>query len=371
MRRSRGAWVVAVLVAAAAAACSHGDDGFSPEGDEGGAPHYEGGASDATQPGTGDGASAAETGAHAEGGGGGGEGGIGAPEAGSDEATGHEASAGEEAGSDAGSGDGGEPGAESGADAHAEAGGEQEASTAESGSEGGSDASVGDASDGAAEAALEASTGSVDARQDASSILAPTCDGVIGAGEYGGAGNQAASSSGQTWYMTWDAQNLYVAVAGANIDEGSILYVAIDPSHTGWPAGGSTAGELYDSTDVTTLPFPAVLAVYAHDGYTESRVAAGGAWGAANTTSVTLCDNGTTQVREEVIPWSLVGGRPHAFGWTGYLAANGNANPQGYIYGQMPTDDPSGGPANDDTFAKYFRVSDAEAVPTMPFADEP
>ena len=41
--------------------------------------------------------------------------------------------------------------------------------------------------------------------------------------------------------------------------------------------------------------------------------------------------------------------QPAAFGWTGYLAAHGTSNPHGYIYGQMPTGDPSGGPANNDT----------------------
>ena len=238
-------------------------------------------------------------------------------------------------------------------------------------------------SDGAAEAAHEASTTEDAAaggglrstrEQDAPSIVAPTCDGVIGAGEYGGAGMRAASSSRADLlrYMTWDAQNLYVAVAGANIDEGSILTTS--PSTRRPPAGCDRAprpGSSTTSTNVTTLPFPAVLAVYAHDGYTEARVGGTGGWGAANTTGVTLCDNATTQVREEVIPWSLVGQEPYGFGWTGYLAANGNANPQGYVYGQMPADNPAGGPANNDTFTKYFRVGTAAAVPTTPFADEP
>jgi hypothetical protein len=200
-----------------------------------------------------------------------------------------------------------------------------------------------------------------DAKADASSIVAPTCDGVVGPNEYGGAGNQAASSSGQTWLMTWDTTNLYVAIEGANIDEGSILYLTP-------PGAGTTTGELYDSTKVTTLPFGAQLAVYAHDGYTEARLPAGTGWGAPNTTAVRLCDSATMQVREEVIPWSLLLGMPASFGWTGYLAANGNTNPNGFIYGQMPTTNPGGGPANNATFTHYYEISSTTTGLSAPFS---
>lgn len=285
------------------------------------------------------------------------------PEAGGEDATDHEGGATEEAGSEGGGGSTNEAGLDATAEAAPEASTSPEASTGEAGSEAGADSSATDASDAGAEATADAS-------EDAPSVVAPVCDGAIGAGEYGGAGNQAAATSGQTWYVTWDAQNLYVAIANANVLEGSILYVAVDPLSPTPPANGTTSGELYDSTDVTTLPFAAQLVVYAHDGYTESRVTSGSTWGSPDTVSVTLCDDATTQTREEVIPWSLLGGRPGNFGWTGYLAANGNANPQGYIYGQMPTDDPSGSPANAAAFTTYFYVPDGAGVPTSPFSDE-
>ena len=364
MRISRGGWVGTVVLAAVAA-CSSGDDSsFPPMGSEGGAPHYDGGGDDATSPAEGGPDGAADAPASAE------AGGDGPVEASSAEEAGGEAApgeAGEEAGVDASH----QAGSDAGLDAATEA-------AAEAGVEAGPDAPPEAAVDAAPDAAEEASTGSdagadasQDAPPDAISIVAPVCDGVIGANEYGGAGNQAASSTGQTWLMTWDDTNLYVAIESANIDEGSILYLAVAPGGSGAPSGGVTSGLLYDSTDVTTLPFAAQLAVYAHDGYTEGRTASAGAWSSPNTTAVLLCDNGTTQVREEVIPWSLLGGRPAAFGWTGYLAANGNSNPSGYIYGEMPTGNPGGGPANNDTFAQYYEVASSVTDVSTPFADVP
>jgi hypothetical protein len=372
MRTTRGVWVGTVFLAAAAA-CSTGDTTtFTPE--EGGAPHYDSGAADGT------GGSSGAGGDGATGAGGdssahdapAGDAASGATDAGQD---GSPAEASAEAGADAAGSDAGhdaaaEGGADAGADAAPEAGVEAgpeaatgpdaapEAGAVEAGPEAGADAPA------------EAADAAQDAAPDAPSIVAPTCDGVIGAGEYGGASYQLATGTGQTWYVTWDDVNLYVAISSANIDEGDILYLAVDPGGSGGPAGGSTSGRLYDSTDITTLPFAGQLVAYAHDGYTEARTASGGAWGSPDTTSVRLCDNGTTSAREEVIPWALVGGRPASFGWFGYLAANGNQNPNGYIYGQVPQDDPGGGPANNDTYTHYFFVPDATPTVGTPFTHE-
>ena len=360
MRISRGGWVVTVVLGAVAA-CSTGDDtSFAPMGSEGGAPHYDGGGDDATGPDAAGHDGAADAPAEASGDDATAEaGGDGPVEAASPEEAGGEAAAGEagaEAGPDASHDAGVEAGADTGSDA-AE-GGHDAASEADAEAH---DAGVEAGPDAPAEAAADAgSDAAPDAKADASSFVAPTCDGVIGPNEYGGVGNQAASSSGQTWLMTWDSTNLYVAIEGANINEGSILYLTP-------PGAGTTTGELYDSTKVTTLPFSAQLAVYAHDGYTEARLPSGTGWGAPNTTAVRLCDNATMQVREEVIPWSLLLGMPASFGWTGYLAANGNTNPNGFIYGQMPTTNPGGGPANNDTFTHYYEISNTTTGLSAPF----
>jgi hypothetical protein len=370
----RGVWVGTVLVATAAACSTGTDTSFEP--DEGGAPHYEGGASsDSGKPGSG---GDATTGSEA--GGGDATSGVDATEA----SPAAEASSTAEAGLDGGAGDahleasGGDGSAtgdggsdaapieEAGADAPPEAQAEPD-----SGSDGAAGAGTEAGPDAAPEAGVDAATdAAADAGPDAISIVPPTCDGAIGAGEYGGSGNQAAAAPAQTWYMTWDETNLYVAIANANVDEGCVIYLAIDPSSA---AGGTTSGHLYDSTDITTLPFSATLVVYAHDGYTEARTATGGAWSAtADTTSVRQCDNATTQVREEVIPWSLIGGRPASFGWLGYIAAasSSTSNPNGYIYGQIPADNRGGGPANNLTYTHYYLVPDATPGVDLPFANE-
>jgi hypothetical protein len=271
---------------------------------------------------------------------------------------------GPEGGNDATQGDTGSP--------------DEGASETGGGSEGGTEAGPGlDAGmDGAGEAAENEAGGDAGTESGSDApvetggdggFVAPTCDGVIGAGEYGGVADEQASSNGQVWYMTWDATNLYVAISSANVAEGDVIYVAIAP---GSDAGaGLTAGQPYDGTDITTMPFAASLVVYAHQNYIEARTPSGGAWGMPNTMApLQVCVNTTTNAREEVIPWSLIGGRPASFGWFGYFAAAGHST--GFIYGQMPIDDPGGGPANAETYTKYYAVPDATPGVDTPFADE-
>jgi hypothetical protein len=382
MVSSRGVWVGAVVLAAVAA-CSQGDDGSFPSGDgEGGAPHYDGSLADTGtgSSGSSGGGSGSSSGSSSSSGGGGSSGADGA----ADGTTGEEASteasspvdgsveaatpeAGEEAsveasteaGEDAGVHEAGveagpeEAGAEAGVDAGVEAGPDAAADTGTT------------AEAGPAEAGVDASDAAVEAGIDAGTIVPPVCDGVINPGEYGSSAYQATDGSGQTWYMTWDSTNLYLAISDATISEGNVVYLST-------PTTGLSAGQTYDGTDITTLPFSAQLVFYAKDGYTEARIPSGGAWGTPNQTAVKLCDNGTTEAREEVIPWSLIGGRPPSFGWFGYLAASqaNGQNPQGFIYGEMPKDNPGGGPANAETYTKYFVVPNATPGMDTPFADE-
>ena len=60
----------------------------------------------------------------------------------------------------------------------------------------------------------------------------PTIDGSIGTGEYG-TNNQLnnAGGTGQTWYMTWDASNLYVGIVNANLSEGAVLFIKGNPQN--------------------------------------------------------------------------------------------------------------------------------------------
>ena len=55
----------------------------------------------------------------------------------------------------------------------------------------------------------------------------PTIDGFIAPGEYGSNNSLSnAGNTGQTWYMTWDATNLYVGIVNANLSEGAVIYVS-------------------------------------------------------------------------------------------------------------------------------------------------
>jgi len=288
---------------------------------------------------------------------------------------------GPEAGDDATSDDGG-GGSDAAGDSPAETGPGDAASDASAGGDGGSDAGANDAAGGgdasdAGSAADASDSGTSDASDggsappdagDGGGFVAPTCDGVIGAGEYGDATHQdGPTATGQTWYLTWNDTNLYVAIAGATVTEGNVIYLAPNPGDGGT---GLTSGQPYDNTDITALPFAADLVVYGKDGYDDAQVVSNGAWGSPTASAIQVCTNGTTKTREEVIPWSLLGGRPASFGWLGYVAANRNNNAQGYIYGQMPTDDPGGAPANNLTYTRYFAVPDATPGVDAPFAHE-
>ena len=91
----------------------------------------------------------------------------------------------------------------------------------------------------------------------------PTIDGSIGSGEYGN-NNQLnnAGNTGQTWYMTWDSNNLYVAITNANLSEAAVIYVNPQNSVT-----CSSTGFNYDGTDFSSLPFCAQFVTYVKDGY--------------------------------------------------------------------------------------------------------
>ena len=267
-------------------------------------------------------------------------------------------------------------GGDSGSDATQQDTGAPDEGTSEAGGgEGGVDGGIDSAADTNAgdSTAVKESGGDAPAESSGETgsdagFVPPVCDGVIGASEYGGVGNEQTSSNGQIWYMTWDATNLYLAISSATVAEADILYVAVNPGDGG---AGLTAGYPYDNTDVTRLPFAGGLVVYAKQGYHEYRTAGATAWGAASTGTVQFCTTGAAPtVREEVIPWSLIGGLPGAFGWTGYLAAAPASNLSGFIYGQMPIDDPGGADAGGESFTRYYAVPNATPGVDKPFADE-
>ena len=91
---------------------------------------------------------------------------------------------------------------------------------------------------------------------------APVRDGNISAGEY--SNNTFTTADGGTWYMTWDANYLYVAKTGGNDAEPTIMYLDVDPTLpvTG---GGVNNGNLVGPVDygiTPSLPFRADTRVF-------------------------------------------------------------------------------------------------------------
>jgi hypothetical protein len=224
------------------------------------------------------------------------------------------------------------------------------------------DAPIDAPADATTDAALESSTDAsdasdaTDAADTGASWHSPTCDGVISTNEYGDAKN-ATTSGQQTWYMTWDATNLYVALDGAALNEANVVYV-------GDTGAGVTNAQTYDSTG-GTLPFPADAVFYAKDGYQEVRLSQNdaGTWGNAATSAMTYCSNGT--VREEAIPWTSLGATsiPSSFRFLAYATSS-----SGFVYAQIPTTNAGGNIGTTYAFPHDFYVaSTSNGTGSFPF----
>jgi glycosidase len=204
----------------------------------------------------------------------------------------------------------------------------------------------------------------------------PVIDGQITPGEYG-SNNELdnAGNTGQTWFMTWDANNLYVAIVNANLHEGLVLYVtgdpANDPPKCNSNADGNSTGFDYDNTNFASLPFCSKFVTYVKTDYREYRNSDGaGGWTGPTSNYGQYADNpGNTNTREVAIPWSAItgGGIPSKFLFFGYLTSSG-----GYVYGQAPTDNPiSGFIGTNATATQYYKISNTgDGTSTPPFSDE-
>src|SRR5271165_975396 len=142
----------------------------------------------------------------------------------------------------------------------------------------------------------------------------PTIDGYIAPGEYG-TNNQLtnAGNTGQTWYMTWDANNLYVGIVNANIYEAGVIYIKANPQSPPTccsNADGNLTGFNYDNTSFSSLPFRASFVTYFKNGYREYRNSDGnGGWGGSTANYGQYADNqSNTNTREVAIPWSAITG---------------------------------------------------------------
>jgi glycosidase len=204
----------------------------------------------------------------------------------------------------------------------------------------------------------------------------PTIDGLISTGEYGNNNSLAnAGNTGQTWYMTWDANNLYVGIVNANLAEAAVLYVAGNPQSPPTccsNADGNLGGFNYDGTSFSSLPFRAKFVTYVKDGYREYRNSDGnGGWGSSTANYGAYASNGSnSNTREVAIPWAAItsgGGIPSSFVFFGYLTSNG-----GYVYGQVPTDNNiSAFIGTSASATQYFAVTNTgNGSSTPPFSNE-
>jgi glycosidase len=190
----------------------------------------------------------------------------------------------------------------------------------------------------------------------------PNIDGSIESGEYGNT-NQIGTNTTQTWYMTWDATNLYVGITNANLSEAAVIYI-------GTGGSGTTAGSNYDGTDFTSLPFTAQFVTYFKDGYNEYRTSSGGNWSNPTANAETYASNASSgpNTREIAIPWSAVtgGGIPSEFNFFGYLTSSG-----GYVYGQVPNDNSGGSIGTSAQYTQYYAVvNTGNGTSTPPFSNE-
>ncbi len=199
----------------------------------------------------------------------------------------------------------------------------------------------------------------------------PTIDGLIGPGEYG-ANNQQLTGSSQTWYMTWDNTNLYVAVTNANLSEGAVLYAGTNlpqPPNGGANANGNLNGFDYDGEQIATLPFRAQFVTYFKDGYHEYRNANGaGGWTNPVANAGSYASSGTGNVRELSIPWAAItgAGRPASFAFLCLMTSSG-----GYVYGQLPPENPGAMVGVSAVFPNFYLVSNTgNGTSTPPFSND-
>ena len=155
----------------------------------------------------------------------------------------------------------------------------------------------------------------------------PTIDGYIAPGEYGSNNSLSnAGNTGQTWYMTWDATNLYVGIVNANLGEAAVIYIAGNPQNPPTCCsnadGNLTGFNNYDGTDFASLPFRAKFVTYVKTDYREYRNSdGGGGWTSPVSYYGSYADNGNNQnTREVAIPWNAItsggavrGRRPYPF----------------------------------------------------------
>jgi hypothetical protein len=176
-----------------------------------------------------------------------------------------------------------------------------------------------------------------------------TPNGVIAANEYGvhTNGQNQQADGGTTYYMAWDATNLYVAFTGTNFNEAAVIYLdrnPVIPVNGGTNANGSLQGYFTYDRNHMMQPFRADFVLYYRNGYHEFRYFDGANyWGGQTSNTLAVGTNGGTNTVEIAIPWNTItqgAGRPAAFNWFTYKAYDYGAGTNG-IYNSLPVGNPN------------------------------
>jgi hypothetical protein len=162
----------------------------------------------------------------------------------------------------------------------------------------------------------------------------PVQDGVISTGEYGDTQNQVNNMV--TWYMTWDANYIYVAVAGNKFTLPAVLFFDSDPAMPANGSAGTLSGIRYSSggQEATVAPpFRADRAFFLDNDKVDYYSSSNGTWsGSTSITAMTASPTavpaiadlvakttGNTSVRELRIARSALSlSAAAAFNWLGY-----------------------------------------------------
>jgi hypothetical protein len=210
----------------------------------------------------------------------------------------------------------------------------------------------------------------------------PTQDGIPNASEYNN--NTFQTSDGGTWYMTWDATNLYIGKTGGTPYEPAIVYLDVNPTYPvngGADPQGNLTGvnEAFNRTAspptpsgvAARLPFRADVRVYctADGQLSVSRANGVGGWGGESRTNVFVSTSGTS--REMVLNWNTLTGSgiPASFNWLGY-ASNIKNDVDNYRYDLAPYNPDAASSFNTTApqFSYYYTViSTANGNATQPF----
>lgn len=174
-------------------------------------------------------------------------------------------------------------------------------------------------------------------------------DGVINANEYGthANGQNQQTDGGTTYFMSWDATNLYVAFTGSNFNEAAVIYIdhnPVIPVNGGTNADGSNQGLYTYDRNHMMLPMRADFVLYFKNGYNEYRRMDGaGYWGGSTAFGLTTGNNGGSNTCEIAIPWTAItggGAKPAQFNWLTYKAYDYGPGTNG-IYSSLPVGNPN------------------------------